>query len=175
GPVALSGAVLVAPLAFVRLEEPAALPVLALFLAGTTLLFLSGARLVLGGRRIAFRPLTASLSVLIFVAPPDVLPLKLGVLPALLGSFAAVSLRYLTRAEDRFPRRVWWLRAAAVLCGVAMMLPLGVAISANGSVQGAVELLGPLAAICAVLFMAGLLLGYTTLAFAASDLIGTVT
>ena len=144
---------------------------LALFLAGETMVALSVGLRLLSETKVAYRTVVAMLSLAVLVTPPAVGTIKLGILQALLITVAAVAGRYLSALEDRFVRSAWWIRVAVLLIAGALVLPL--ALSRDGgplpSEGASVRLLR------AGLFSAGAMVGYSALAFVASDLIGRLT
>ena len=141
----------------------------AFFVAGQIFIASAAARVVFPRRRLRFRNAVAALSFVLFVLPPAIAPVKLGVLPAFIVSIAAAATARLITLEQRRPARVLAIRGAGmVVAAVLIALSFGIDIVQPSQPDWAFSFLFAARAFV----VAGGLIAYTTVAFAISDVIG---
>ena len=141
----------------------------AFFVAGQIFIASAAARVVFPRRRLRFRNAVAALSFVLFVLPPAIAPVKLGVLPAFIVSIAAAATARLITLEQRRPARVLAIRGAGmVVAAVLIALSFGIDLVKPSQPDWAFSFLFAASAFV----VAGGLIAYTTVAFAISDVIG---
>jgi signal transduction histidine kinase len=145
--------------------------VVAFFVAGEIFVATAAARALFPRRRIRFRNAAAALSLMLFVLPPAIAPVKFGMLAVFIVSVAAAATARLIAFEQRRPQRVLAIRGGALVIAAAL-LSISALVGELNPAKFDTELGLSFVFAASALLVAGGLIAYTAVAFAVSDVIG---